>query len=112
MGREADRWIDFDLFGHQLSAHLRATPSQDAAQNHVDGDRVPIPHFGVVLTMEQWHQLRERLEAFGAEFDIKPKIRFSGQVGEQATFFLRDPSRNALEFKAFGDMNQLFSTDE
>ena len=112
VGREDTHWIDFNLFGHQISAHLRPKASVDAAKNAVDGDAVPIPHFGVVLTMPQWHALKNRLEAYGATFEIEPKIRFQGQPGEQATFFLRDPSNNALEFKAFAHMNRLFSSED
>lgn len=111
-GRSSDRWIDFDLFGHQIVAHLR--PVADASEtprqhNVVDGHDVPIPHFGVVLAMDQWKQLRDRLTQAGVAFVIEPYIRFEGQVGEQATMFLLDPAGNALEFKAFDDLSQLFA---
>ncbi|HEX6883410.1 MAG TPA: VOC family protein [Planctomycetota bacterium] len=107
VGREAERWIDFDFFGHQLSAHVAG---EDAlATNEVDGDDVPVRHFGVVLTMERWRALAERLRAAGVEFLIEPRVRFAGEVGEQATLFVRDPSGNALEFKAFADAARLFA---
>jgi len=106
IGREAERWIDFDFFGHQLSAHM--ADDDVLASNDVDGDAVPVRHFGVVLSMERWHALAERLRAARVEFLIEPKVRFAGEVGEQATLFVRDPSGNALEFKAFADMRRLF----
>ena len=108
VGRRSSRWIDFDLFGHQLSAHLCSTPTTDAVVNAVDGDAVPIPHFGCVLNMDTWRALRERLDAYGFQFEIEPRIRFAGKPGEQATLFIRDPSGNALEFKAFADPTKLF----
>ena len=108
-GRSAAHWIDFDLYSHQLSVHL--TPSsQPTAHNPVDGDAVPVPHFGVVLDWESWEALAARLEAQSVPFIIAPKVRFVGQVGEQATMFLADPSGNALEFKSFRDPSQLFAT--
>lgn len=108
VGRSAERWIDFDFFGHQLSAHVAA---EDAlATNEVDGDDVPVRHFGLVLSMERWRTLAERLRAAGVEFLIEPRIRFAGEVGEQATLFVRDPSGNALEFKAFADPRRLFQS--
>lgn len=107
VGREAERWIDFDLFGHQLSAHVAG--EDVLATNAVDGDDVPVRHFGCVLPMERWHALVARLETAGARFLIAPKVRFRGEVGEQATFFLRDPSGNCLEFKAFADPGRLFA---
>jgi extradiol dioxygenase family protein len=109
VGRRASRWIDFDLYGHQLSAHLRTQPSVDAVANSVDGDSVPIPHFGCVLTMDAWCSLRDRLSDYGVHFEIEPRIRFQGKPGEQATLFVRDPSGNALEFKAFADLSKLFA---
>jgi extradiol dioxygenase family protein len=111
-GRSSESWIDFDLYGHQIVAHLDASrrPSEDATANPVDGHDVPVPHFGVVLGWEEWHALAERLEAAGVAFGIAPHIRFVGQPGEQATMFFRDPSGNALEFKAFRDMSKLFAT--
>ncbi|MCB9779261.1 MAG: VOC family protein [Alphaproteobacteria bacterium] len=108
-GRSADRWIDFDLFGHQLVAHL-AEGAGDRGDNPVDGHDVPVPHFGVVLPWEQWEALAARLQDAGVAFVIAPGIRFRGQVGEQATMFFRDPAGNALEFKAFRDLGQLFAT--
>ena len=108
VGRSAERWIDFDFFGHQLSAHVAGEGV--LATNEVDGDDVPVRHFGVVLSMEQWRTLAERLRAAGVEFLIEPRTRFVGEVGEQATLFVRDPSGNALEFKAFGDLGHLFQS--
>jgi extradiol dioxygenase family protein len=109
-GRSAERWVDFDLFGHQLVAHLApAEAAGDAATNPVDGHDVPVPHFGVVLAMDDWEALAARLTAAGVAFGIAPHVRFRGQVGEQATMFFRDPSGNALEFKAFSDLGQLFA---
>jgi uncharacterized protein len=109
VGREDERWIDFDLEGHQLSAHLVDGPLGAAATNAVDGDGVPVRHFGLVLAWERWEALAERLRAAGVAFLIAPRIRFAGQVGEQATFFLTDPSGNALEFKSFRDPERLFA---
>lgn len=113
-GRSAPDWIDFDIFGHQLVCHvnpqLGRTGQVPAHRNPVDGDDVPVPHFGVVLAMEEWEALAARLEAAGATFDLAPHVRFRGEPGEQATFFLRDPSGNALEFKGFRDLGQLFAT--
>ncbi len=108
-GRSAARWVDFDLFGHQLSFHI-TSHREDAGANPVDGDAVPIPHFGVVLTWEDWHQFRDRLVSHGVTFEIEPKIRFAGQAGEQATLFFRDPAGNALEFKSFRNPESLFAT--
>jgi extradiol dioxygenase family protein len=110
-GRSADDWIDFNLYGHQIVAHRVAAGAREGAHNPVDGHDVPVPHFGVVLTMEQFGKLAERLTACGVTFDIAPYVRFKGEPGEQATMFFRDPSGNALEFKAFADINQLFATD-
>lgn len=112
-GRSSDHWIDFDLYGHQIVAHYKDSARAHAAEAHhnaVDGHEVPVPHFGVVLSMEQWKGLRDRLVAAGVTFVIEPYIRFEGQPGEQATMFLLDPSGNALEFKAFKDLSQLFAT--
>lgn len=109
-GRSSDQWIDFDLFGHQIVAHLKPRVAEDKAHhNAVDGHDVPVPHFGVVLTMERWEGLAERLRAAGTQFVIEPYIRFKGEVGEQATMFFLDPAGNALEFKAFADLGQLFA---
>lgn len=109
-GRSADHWIDFDLFGHQIVAHLDPSARAVVASNPVDGHDVPVPHFGVVLTMEDWRALAERVAAAGIAFGIEPHIRFVGQPGEQATMFFQDPSGNALEFKAFADDAMLFAT--
>lgn len=109
-GRSAERWVDFDFFGHQLVAHLAERSGGVEAANPVDGHDVPVPHFGVVLGMEEWQALAQRLQAAGIRFEIEPGIRFAGEVGEQATMFFRDPSGNALEFKAFRDPSQLFAT--
>lgn len=111
-GRSSAEWIDFNLFGHQIVAHLKPRDLATNAPHHnaVDGHAVPVPHFGVVLTMEQWHALAERLKDAGQKFEIEPYIRFRGEVGEQATMFLYDPAGNALEFKAFADMSQIFAT--
>ena len=110
-GRSSDTWIDFDLFGHQIVAHLDPAATAVAVENAVDGPDVPVPHFGVVLTMADWRALADRVAAAGIGFGIAPHIRFVGQPGEQATMFFRDPSGNALEFKAFRDIGQLFATD-
>jgi extradiol dioxygenase family protein len=113
VGREDSTWIDFDLYGHQLVAHLDETRSGDTrpprASNPVDGHDVPVPHFGVVLDWDGWLALADRLRQRGTAFVIEPCIRFAGQVGEQATLFLLDPAGNALEFKAFRDPTQLFA---
>jgi extradiol dioxygenase family protein len=109
-GRSSDQWIDFDLYGHQIVAH-QAPPRPEAAHaNPVDGHDVPVPHFGVVLDLPRWKALAERLKAAGVRFVIEPHTRFEGQVGEQATMFFLDPAGNALEFKAFADMDQLFAS--
>ena len=109
VGRSSDKWIDFDIFGHQVVAHL-VDRNDHPSTNSVDGDDVPASHFGVILTMDQWNQLRDHLSNFNIEFIIKPKIRFKGEPGEQATMFFLDPSGNALEFKAFKDDKQIFAT--
>ena len=109
-GRSSDHWIDFDLYGHQIVAHLNPGIRAANATNPVAGHQVPVPHFGVVLTMAQWEELAARLRAAGVAFGIEPYIRFKGQVGEQATMFFTDPSGNALEFKAFADDAMLFAT--
>ena len=109
-GRSSDQWIDFDLYGHQIVAHLDPAAKPVATSNPVDGHDVPVPHFGVVLTMDQWEGLAARLQAAGIRFGIEPHIRFKGQPGEQATMFFLDPSGNALEFKAFADDAMLFAT--
>ena len=109
-GRSSDQWIDFDLFGHQIVAHLDPTARAVQVANEVDGHHVPVPHFGVVLTMADWEALSERVAAAGVRFGIEPHVRFRGEAGEQATMFFSDPSGNALEFKAFGDDAMLFAT--
>ena len=108
-GRSADEWIDFDLHGHQIVAHLAPDAVRARATNPVDGDDVPVPHFGVVLLMEQWKALAARLEAARVAFVIAPTVRFEGQPGEQATMFFLDPAGNALEFKALADPAKLFA---
>ncbi|MEM1410783.1 MAG: VOC family protein [Pseudomonadota bacterium] len=114
-GRSAEHWVDFDFFGHQLVCHLAPDHGRSGHQNPVDGDAVPVPHFGVVLPMADWQALAERLAehlpAAGRAFIIEPRVRFRGEVGEQATFFLQDPAGNALEFKAFADPSRLFASD-
>jgi extradiol dioxygenase family protein len=107
-GRSSHEWVDFDFFGHQLVAHLDPA-RQPLHFNAVDGKDVPVPHFGVVLEWDVWHALAARLQAGGARFVLEPGIRFRGEVGEQATMFLFDPSGNALEFKAFKDPSKLFA---
>jgi len=110
-GRSSEQWVDFDLRGHQIVAHLAPRAERPAAANLVDGEDVPVPHFGLVLGMDEWRALAARLEAAGTEFVIAPTIRFAGQAGEQATMFLLDPSGNALEFKAMADPAKLFESD-
>lgn len=108
-GRSAAHWVDFDLHGHQIVAHLAPDAVRARATNPVDGDDVPVPHFGLVLEMEQWRELARRLKRAGVQFVIEPTVRFEGQPGEQATMFLLDPSGNALEFKAMADPAKLFA---
>ena len=116
-GRSDEHWVDFDLYGHQIVAHLdpaggrggTAGHSRDAVRNEVDGDHVPVPHFGLILGWEEWHALAARLRAASVAFVIEPHIRFKGLPGEQATMFFRDPSGNALEFKSFQDEAQIFA---
>ena len=109
-GRSSAEWIDFNLFGHQIVAHLKLGETNPLHQNAVAGHAVPVPHFGVVLAMDTWEKLAERLTAAGTNFVIEPYIRFKGEAGEQATMFFLDPAGNALEFKAFADLGQLFAT--
>ncbi|MCB1864231.1 MAG: VOC family protein [Chromatiales bacterium] len=109
LGRSAPDWVDFDLYGHQIVAHHAPGLAGRQAFNGVDGDAVPVPHFGVVLGWDDWQRLAERLSEHGVAFEIEPHIRFAGRVGEQATMFFRDPAGNALEFKAFRDPSQLFA---
>jgi extradiol dioxygenase family protein len=108
-GRSAPEWIDFDFFGHQIVAHLTASPSEHQAHNLVDGEDVPVRHFGVILSLHDWKALAAKLRTHGVQFVIEPQVRFEGLPGEQATFFLNDPSGNALEFKAFGDESRIFA---
>jgi extradiol dioxygenase family protein len=110
VGRETSQWVDFEFYGHQLSAHLRPGECGSAESNGVDGDRVPVRHFGVILEWDHWERLRDQLTGSGAEFIIKPRVRFQGQVGEQGTMFVRGPSNNALEFKTFRDMDKVFES--
>ena len=108
-GRSSEAWIDFDFYGHQIVAHCTGQRADDAGRNPVDWHGVPVPHFGLVLPMDDWHALAERLRRAGVTFEIEPYVRFKGQVGEQATMFFRDPSGNAIEIKAFADPGQLFA---
>ncbi|WP_151637660.1 VOC family protein [Noviherbaspirillum aerium] len=109
-GRSSDEWVDFNFHGHQLVAHLVEAGSRQEPTNEVDGKQVPVRHFGAILPMEQWEALAARLRNAGIDFVIEPYVRFQGEVGEQATMFFLDPSGNALEFKAFGDISQVFAT--
>lgn len=108
-GRSSDTWVDFDLYGHQIVAHLAPNAERIVAHNPVDAHDVPVPHFGVILTMAEWDALATRLRAAGVSFVIEPCIRFKGEIGEQATMFFLDPSGNALEFKAFADPSRVFA---
>ena len=108
-GRSSTKWIDFNLFGHQVVAHESTSARSVDTHNPVDGHDVPVPHFGVILEMSQWETLRDRLIAMEIEFVIAPYKRFEGEIGEQATMFFLDPSGDALEFKAFADRSQIFA---
>ncbi|MES2999927.1 MAG: VOC family protein [Pseudomonadota bacterium] len=108
-GRSSDAWVDFDFYGHQVVAHLAPQECGAASTSAVDGDSVPVRHFGVILSVPGWQLLADKLTAAGTKFIIEPHIRFKGEVGEQATMFFLDPSGNALEFKAFADMSQVFA---
>ncbi len=114
-GRSSSQWVDLDLYGHQLVCHLDESLGDDGQvrliNNEVDAHGVPVPHFGVVLSMSDWQQLADKLTAAGTDFIIEPYVRFKGLAGEQATLFFLDPSGNALEFKAFKDLQQLFAVD-
>ena len=110
VGREAARWVDFDFFGHQVTAHLVAS-SEQASTNPVDGKSVPASHFGIVLAWDAWERLAARLQSLNLDFIIEPYVRFKGEVGEQGTFFVREPGGAVLEFKTFRDMSRLFATD-
>ena len=108
-GRSSPDWIDFELYGHQIVAHLSPDQAGHRATNAVDGDNVPVRHFGVVLGMQDWTALADKLRAAAVKFIIEPHVRFKGEVGEQATMFFLDPSGNAIEFKAFADPSRLFA---
>ncbi len=108
IGRESERWIDFNFFGHQLSGHI-CTQMPQISTNLVDGKNVPVSHFGAVLNWNDWEALSQKLKSHQVEFLIEPYIRFKGEVGEQGTFFILDPSGNGLEFKTFKDMNSIFA---
>jgi len=108
-GRSAEEWVDFDLHGHQIVAHLAPEAVRARAANPVDGKQVPVPHFGIVLPMDEWKRLAARLQNAGAEFVIAPTVRFEGEAGEQATMFFLDPAGNALEFKAMANPKGLFA---
>ncbi|MCW9706009.1 VOC family protein [Fodinibius salsisoli] len=109
-GRSSDHWIDFNFWGHQVVAHLSPDEAGRSSTNEVDGHKVPAKHFGLILEWEQWQELAERLQEKGIDFIIDPYIRFEGEAGEQATMFFKDPSGNALEFKAFRNEEQIFAT--
>jgi len=108
-GRSSEEWVDFDFFGHQIVAHLCPETDRKRRSNRVDGDDVPVRHFGAVLPMEDWHSLSQRLKQADVTFIIEPHVRFAGESGEQATLFVLDPSGNALEFKSFRNLQQLFA---
>nr|WP_315236739.1 VOC family protein [uncultured Albidiferax sp.] len=108
-GRSSEDWIDFNFYGHQIVAHLAPSQTGLAQRNAVDGHGVPVRHFGIVLPMSDWNVMADRLKSHGIEFIIEPYIRFKGEPGEQATMFFLDPSGNALELKAFGDITNLFA---
>lgn len=108
-GRSSDHWVDFNLFGHQLVIHYKPKTADDLHTNAVDGKDVPVPHYGVVLPWDEFHSFANHLKTKSVDFIIEPYIRFEGQVGEQATMFFKDPAGNALEFKAFKDISQLFA---
>jgi len=108
IGRRSTRWVDFNFFGHQLSAHLRPDELSDTHKNPVDGHNVPVRHFGVILDMDRWNILKKRLEDLKISFIIEPYTRFKGKPGEQSTMFIKDPSGNALEFKAFRNWDMIF----
>ena len=112
VGRECDTWIDFDFFGHQISAHVSTQADQAIGTNAVDGDAVPVRHFGVILEWDDWQALADRITRAGIPFIIEPHVRFRGEAGEQATMFFMDPSRNALEFKSFRDMSRVFARSD
>ncbi len=108
-GRSSEAWVDFDLFGHQIVAHLAPEECVDAKTGAVDGKQVPVHHFGLILDWTDWEALADRMKAAGRDFIIEPYVRFAGEPGEQGTFFVRDPAGNALEFKTFRDDSQVFA---
>lgn len=108
IGRESDQWIDFNLYGHQIVAHLRPNEIKNESRNQVDGDEVPVRHFGVILENNEWQKLVDRLKTKGEDFLIEPRVRFEGKSGEQRTLFILDPSGNALEFKSFAHDGHIF----
>jgi extradiol dioxygenase family protein len=108
MGRESDQWIDFNLYGHQIVAHLSPNEIKDVNRSQVDGDAVPVRHFGVILENNEWQKLVDRLKTKGEDFLIEPRVRFEGKSGEQRTLFILDPSGNALEFKSFAHDGHIF----
>ncbi len=108
IGRESDQWIDFNLYGHQIVAHLSPNEIKDESRNQVDGDEVPVRHFGVILENNEWKKLVDRLKTKGEDFLIEPRVRFEGKSGEQRTLFILDPSGNALEFKSFAHDGHIF----
>ena len=110
VGRESDRWIDFDFGDHQITAHLVDEPEVDAATNPVDGHAVPVRHFGLILDVDAWEALVARLKRAAVSFLIEPHVRFAGEPGEQRTLFLLDPAGNGIEFKAFADDAQVFAS--
>ena len=111
IGRTSDRWMDFDFWGHQLTAHLAESGDSEAPTNHVDGKDVPVKHFGAILGMEDWQALADKLKDNGINFIVEPYVRFKGEPGEQATMFFLDPSGNAIEFKAFREQSMIFATE-
>ncbi len=111
LGRADTKWVDFNFYGHQLSAHLAANDSSHVSTNAVDGENVPVRHFGIILDVDSWNDLRKRLESYHVAFMIKPTVRFKGKAGEQHTMFFLDPSGNAIEIKAFKNKSQIFAVD-
>ena len=108
-GRSSDEWVDFDFYGHQIVAHLAPEETRQQRTNAVDGDAVPVRHFGVILSLSDWQTLADKLTHAGTRFIVEPHVRFKGEVGEQSTMFFLDPSGNALEFKAFADPSRVFA---
>lgn len=111
IGREDVRWIDFNFYGHQISAHVYDHDDMFTPTNPVDEQDIPVRHFGIVLNWGEWQHLAERLKREGVDFHIEPCVRFKGQIGEQVTMFVKDPSNNYLEFKSFKDMSQIFARE-